>query len=110
MTPEIHFTEELHRFQDNESKDQLRVEELKKTIPDLAEDKFNALPMIYTKPEYHFQSANIEDAVQDIKTSEWQVIARCLRDKNTTLAGELLRVALKRVCLEQATEEIEDKI
>ena len=97
----------LREYQNKVDQDQKRWEDLQKTIPDLAEDKFNALPVLYSKPEDRYQSAYIDDAVQDIKTVEWQVIARCLRDKNTTLAGELLNVALRRVCLQYATDEVQ---
>ena len=97
----------LSEYQHKEAEDQRRMEALKKTIPDLAEDKFNALPVIYTKPEDRYQNANIEDAVQNMKTHEWQVIARCLRDKNTDLAGKFLEEALRRVCLEDATDEVQ---
>ena len=100
----------LSEYQHKEAEDQRRMEALKKTIPDLAEDKFNALPVLYTKPNDVYQAANIEEAISYMTTPEWQSIARCLRDKNTDLAGKFLEEALRRVCLEDATDEVEDQI
>ena len=98
----------LSEYQHKEAEDQRRMEALKKTIPDLAEDKFNALPALYTTPAALYQAANIEDAIQYMETFEWQSIARKLRDKDTYMAGNLLDIALRRVCLKLATDEVED--
>ena len=100
----------LSEYQNKEDKEWTRIEELKKTIPDLAEDKFNALPILYTKTSDVYQAANIEDAISYMTTPEWQSIARCLRSKNTNLAGKLLEEALRRVCFKNATDEIEDQL
>ena len=97
----------LREYQNKEEKDQARWEELQKTIPDLAEDKFNALPVLYTKPEDRYQSAWIEDAVQNMNNAEWVAIARTLRDLDTVHAGILINIALRRVCLEEAKDEVQ---
>ena len=101
----------LAEYQNKEDKEWLRVEELKNNIPDLAEDKFNALPVLYTTPAAIYQAAYIEDAISYMTTPEWQEIARALRgNKDTRLAGQLLDKALRRVCLKLASEEIEDQL
>ena len=100
----------LSQHQQAEAEDIQRQEELRKTIQDLAEDKFNALPLLYTKPNDVYQAANIQEMVDHMSTLEWQLIARALRDKDTALAGELFDTAMRRVCLKLAQDEVEDML
>ena len=88
----------------------LRQEELRKTIPALAADKFNALASLYTKPNDVYQAAEIEDAVSYMTTPEWQVIGRALRAEDDALVGQLFKAAMRRVCLKLATDEVADSL
>ena len=94
----------LNEQQHNDAIAQRRAEALLKTIHDLAEEKFNELPLLYTQPTDIFQYSNMDDAVTEFTLDEWQAIARELRDKQHATAGRHLEAALRRVCLRWATD------
>lgn len=99
----------LPEYQKKEDESQRRWEEVQATIPDLAEDNFNALSLIYTKPLDRNQYCYMQDYVDGVTMTEWQGIARALRDRNILMAGELLDIAMHRICLKRAEDDVSDR-
>ena len=93
-----------------DEKADLREQAMRATIPDLAEDKFNSLPLLYTKPEALHQCSNMEDVIDGVTTKEWQGIAECLRDGYINAAACALEDAVRRVCLKRATDAVEEML
>ena len=100
----------LHEHQQNEVDAQLHREAMIKTIPGLADNKYYALSAYCSKPGDPWQWVYVQDVAADIAPEEWISILVALRSKDTSLAGELLDQALKRICLQNATNDVEDKL
>ena len=97
---------ELNRYLDKTYCEPSKREE---EIEDRVNDKFMALPELYTCRDGTRRWSNMEDAVDGFKQAEWIAIARALRDGEYLTAGLLLDNSLVRVLTQQVEDEMDDR-
>ena len=110
MTMNIFPTPESIREAKQAERDAL-IEQIKRDIPGVAQDKFNALASVYGTSEYSgHRYTRIEDVLSNFTDQEYIYIARMVVEGGPCAAGVFLRDTLFRICLKTATEEAEDRI